>query len=275
MEYFTTTSKPSKRAVDCVIVGVYERGKLGAGASDIDAASKGEIRKLVKRGDIASKPGRCAMLTNLAGVKADRVAVVGLGKPSELTAKQYRKVVGTAMSVISKTKTRSLFNTLTLEKVRKTSAYYLARHTAESVGNALYQFNRMKSGRKPAAMPLKKVGFAIVNRSDAARVMRGAEHGDAISAGVSLAKDLGNLPANVCTPGYLARTAKKLAVGDGHLTTKILNEAEMKRLGMGSLLSVTAGSKEPAKLIVMQYKGAGKDKPVVLVGKGVTFDTGG
>ncbi len=104
---------------------------------------------------------------------------------------------------------------------------------------------------------------------------RGAEHGDAIATGVRLAKDLGNLPANVCTPSYLARAAKKLAAGNGKLTTKVLNEAEMKRLGMGSLLSVTAGTAEPAKLIVMQYKGAGNDKPVVLVGKGVTFDTGG
>ncbi len=105
--------------------------------------------------------------------------------------------------------------------------------------------------------------------------MRGAEHGDAISTGASLAKDLGNLPANVCTPSYLANTARKLAVGNGKLSTKVLNETEMKRLGMGSLLSVTAGTIEPAKLIVMQYKGAGSDKPVVLVGKGVTFDSGG
>ena len=90
-----------------------------------------------------------------------------------------------------------------------------------------------------------------------------------------IAKDLGNLPANVCTPSYLARTARKLATGDGKLTTTILNEAQMKKLGMGSLLSVTAGTVEPAKLIVMKYKGAGGDAPVVLVGKGVTFDTGG
>ena len=117
--------------------------------------------------------------------------------------------------------------------------------------------------------------MAIAKRGDAARQARGAEHGEGIAAGVALAKDLGNLPANVCTPSYLARTAKKLAAGNGKLTTKILNEAEMKRLGMGSLLSVTAGTAEPAKLIVMQYKGAGSDKPVVLVGKGVTFDTGG
>jgi leucyl aminopeptidase len=122
---------------------------------------------------------------------------------------------------------------------------------------------------------LQKIGFVIAKRGDAAAVLRGAEHGDAIAAGVALARDLGNLPANVCTPTYLARTARKMAQGNGKLTTRILNEPEMKRLKMGSLLSVTAGTKEPARLIVMQYKGAGSDKPIVLVGKGVTFDSGG
>jgi leucyl aminopeptidase len=275
MEYFTTTSNSSKRAVDCVIVGLYDRGKLSAGASDIDAASKGVIRRLAKRGDISSKPGQCTLLTDVNGIKSARVVVVGLGKPAEFDAKQFRKAVAAAVNMISQTKSKQILNSLTLEKVKKTSPYYLARHTAEAVGEVLYKFNRMKSGRKPPASPLKKVGFAIANRDDASKVMRGAEHGGAIAEGASLARDLGNLPANVCTPSYLARTAKKLAVGNGRLTTKALTEAEMKRLGMGSLLSVSAGSDEPAKLIVMQYKGAGNDKPVVLVGKGVTFDTGG
>ncbi len=275
MEYFTTTTSPSKRAVDCVIVGVYDRGKLSAGASDIDKASKGEIRALLKRGDISTKTKHCALLTDLPGVKAPRVVVVGLGKAGEFDAKRFRKAVLVAMGTISRTKSRQVLNTLTLEKVKKTSPYYLARHTAEAIGEALYQFNQMKSGRKPAPSPLKKVGFAIAGREDAALVIRGAEHGDGISVGAALAKDLGNLPANVCTPSYLARTAKKLATGNGRLTTKILNETEMKRLGMGSLLSVTAGTIEPGKLIIMQYKGAGSDKPIVLVGKGVTFDTGG
>jgi leucyl aminopeptidase len=275
MQYFTTTSNPSKRAVDCVIIGVYARGKLGAGAGDIDAASKGEIKKLIKQRDVSSKLGHCAVLTSLSGVKADRVVVVGLGKAGEFTAKSYRKAVAAALGKTSQTMSRQILNTLTLEKVKKTSSYYLARHTAEAAGEALYQFNQMKSGRKPPSSPLKKIGFSVQSRSDAARIKRGAEHGDAISTGASLAKDLGNLPANVCTPSYLARTARKLASGNGKLSTKILNEAEMKRLGMGSLLSVTAGTIEPAKLIVMQYKGAGSDKPVVLVGKGVTFDTGG
>jgi len=275
MEYFTTTSKASRRASDCVIVGIYERGKLGAGAADIDAASKGAIKRHLKSGDISGKLGRCTVLTDVDGVRATRVAIVGLGKISEFGGSRYRQAVAAALQAVSQSKSRQILNTLTLESVDGIDAYYLARHTAQAVGDTLYRFTAMKSGKKAPAMPLKKVGLALVKRGDAARTMRGAEHGDAIVAGMSLAKELGNLPANICTPSYLARTAQKLARENKNLQTRVLNEAEMKRLGMHSLLSVTAGTKEPARLIVMQYKGKAGQKPVVLVGKGVTFDSGG
>jgi leucyl aminopeptidase len=275
MEYFTTTSKASRRAVDCVIVGIYERGKLAVGAADIDATSKGQLTRLVKSGDVSSAPGRCVVLTGVPGAKAKRVAVVGLGKISKLDTKVYRKAIGAAISAISDSKTKSVLNTLTLEAVNGSNPYFLARHAVEVLGDVTYHFDQMKTGKKKKALTLSSFGHSIAKRSDANKVTRGARHGDGIAHGVRLAKDLGNLPANVCTPSYLARTAKKLATGNGRLTTSVLNETEMKKLGMGSLLSVTAGSAEPAKLIVMKYKGGGSDKPVVLVGKGVTFDTGG
>jgi leucyl aminopeptidase len=276
MKYFTTTANVSRRASDCVIIGVYIRGKLGAGASDIDSASNGQLRKLIDNGDVSGQLGRTAVLTGLPGVKAARVVAVGLGKSGNLSAVQFRKAVAAATHAIAGTKTRQLLNSLTLEPVAGADPYYLARYSVETVSDALYRFDQMKSGRKKKSLTaLSLIGHAIAKRGDAKASMRGAEHAGAIAHGVSLAKDLGNLPSNVCTPSYLARTAKRLASGNGKLTTKILNEAEMKRLGMGSLLSVTAGSTEAAKLIVMQYKGAGTDKPIVLVGKGVTFDTGG
>jgi len=275
MKYFATTSKASGRAVDCIIVGIYNRGKLGVGAADIDAASNGRIRSLIKSGDISGATGRVAVLTNVVGVKASRVVVVGLGKPGGLDAAGFRKAVVTATRAIAKSKTRQILNCLTLEPVANSNPYYLARHTVECIGDTLYRFDQMKSGPKKAAMPLNTIGVAIAKRGDAGKATRGAEHADGIVIGMSLARDLGNLPANVCTPSYLARITKKLATGNGRLTTRVLSETEMKRLGMGSLLSVTAGAVEPAKLIVMQYKGAGRDNPVVLVGKGVTFDTGG
>ena len=275
MEYFTTTSNAARRAVDCVIVGVYARDKLGAGAGDIDAASRGHIKALIKSGDVKSAPGRCVILTSVPGVKARRVAVVGLGKAAKLDAKVFRKAVASAIHALDGSKTKSILNTLTLEDVSGSSPYYLARHSVETLGDELYRFTEMKSGRKKKPMALSSYGHSIAKRGDAAKAKLGAEHGDGIAHGVRLAKDLGNLPANVCTPSYLARTEKKLASGNGRLTTQVLNESDMKRLGMGSLLSVTAGTVEPARLIVMKYKGAGSAAPIALVGKGVTFDTGG
>jgi len=275
MKFFTTTSKASRRVVDCVIVGVYERGKLTAGAADIDSASNGHLAALVKSGDVSTKPGKCVILPAVPGVKAKRVAVAGLGKASKLDIKVFRKAIAAAIGTLNGSKAKSVLNTLTLEPVADSAPYYLARHAVEVLGDVTYHFDQMKSGRKKKPLKITSFGLSIAKRGDASKVTRGAEHGDGIAHGVRLAKDLGNLPANVCTPSYLARTAKKLATGNGKLTTSILNEAEMKKLGMGSLLSVTAGSVEPAKLIVMKYKGASSDAPVVLVGKGVTFDTGG
>jgi leucyl aminopeptidase len=133
----------------------------------------------------------------------------------------------------------------------------------------------MKSGKKRRAPSIKKIGLAINKRGDAAKTILGAEHAQAIVEGMSLARDLGNLPANVCTPSYLARAAQKIARQQKKVTTKVMGEAEIKRLGMHAFLSVTGGTTEPAKLIVMQYKGTTKMKPVVLVGKGITFDAGG
>jgi leucyl aminopeptidase len=275
MNYFTTTSNAARRAVDCVIVGVYERGKLAAGAAEIDAAAQGHLTQLFKSGDISDKPDRCVVLAGVPGVKAKRVAVVGLGKPSKLDTLAYRKAVGAAIAALDGSKTKSILNSLTLEAVKDSDPYYLARHSVEVLGDRLYRFTEMKSKRKNTQLKISSYGHSIAGRGDAAKSKRGAEHGDGIAHGVSIAKDLGNLPANVCTPSYLARAARKLAAGNGKLTTSVLSEAQMKKLGMGSLLSVTAGSAEPAKLIVMKYRGADSDKPVVLVGKGVTFDTGG
>ncbi len=275
MEYFTTTSKPSRRAVDCVVIGVFDRNKPGNSATDIDTASGGEIRRLIKSGDISSKLGDCSMLAGLPGVRSSRIAVVGLGKPSDFKSRHFRKAVAAAATAIAKTRAKQILNCLTLEDVDGASPYYLARHSSQVINESLYRFTRMKSGRKPRRSALSKIGLSVAKRGDAAQSLRGAEHGDAIAAGVSLARELGNLPANVCTPSYLAREARKMAQGKGKLTTRILNEAEMKRLRMGSLLSVTAGTDEPAKLIVMQYKNGGSEQPVVLVGKGVTFDSGG
>lgn len=275
MDYFTTSSAASRRAGAALIVGVYERGKLGVAATDIDKASGGRLAKLVKSGDVSGAVGKATVLTSLDNVRAQRVVAVGLGKVSEFGVTAFRKATAAAVDALDGYKIKDLATYLTLEDVAGTNAYYLARYTVQTIGDALYRFDEMKSGKRKPVMPLAKIGFAIAKRGDAKKAETGAAHADAIVESMALAKDLGNLPPNVCTPSHIARTAQRLAREHRDLSTKVLSEAEMKKLGMHSLLSVTAGTVEPAKLIVMQYKGAGREAPVVLVGKGITFDAGG
>jgi leucyl aminopeptidase len=275
MELLTTTSAASRKAGACIIVGVYENGKIGTGAADIDTASKGAISKLIRDGDISGRPGSSLVLTDLHGIRAKRVLVVGLGKISQFSITRFRRAAAAAATQIKGSKIRDAVSYLGLETVSGTSAYYLARYTVETFGNVLYGFHESKSGKRPRGPALKKIGFAANSRADANKAKKGAEHGQAIVEGMSLAKDLGNLPPNVCTPAYLGRTAQKIARSHKSVTTRVMGETEIRRLGMHSFLSVTAGTVLPAKLIVIQHKGAGKDKPVVLVGKGITFDAGG
>ncbi len=164
---------------------------------------------------------------------------------------------------------------LTLEAVEDSTAYYLGRFTSELLAAALYVFDQMKSKRAPKLAPITRLTLLAASRNDANQSKSGAVHGGAVSSGMALAKDLGNLPGNVCTPSYLARVAKEQAKKIAGLETKVLGEPEIKRLGMHCFLSVTSGSAQPARLIVMQYKGAPGEQPVALVGKGITFDTGG
>jgi len=275
MELLTTTSAASRKPGSCIIVGVYENDKTGAGAANIDSASKGAISKLMRLGDITGRPGSSLMLSDIPGVRGKRVLVVGLGKISQFGVRQFRRAVATAAKQIKGSKIRDVTSYLGLEDVSDSSAYYLSRYTVETFGSILYRFTETKSGKQARGTPLKKICIAANSRADANKAMQGAQHAQAIVEGMSLAKDLGNLPPNVCTPAYLGRTAQKIARQHKSVTTRVLGEAEIKRLGMHSFLSVTSGTTLPAKLIVMQHKGAGRDKPVVLVGKGITFDAGG
>jgi len=275
MEFITTTRAASRQPADCLIVGVYDRGVLGPAAKDLDTASDGWLAMQIRQGDVLSRLGSTTLLPAPEGIKAQRILTVGLGKAGEFAAVHYRKALARAMEAIRDRKIRSLAVGLTLESVDGLSAYRLARHASEQIAAALYVFDEMKSKRGPKPAPIGKVTLLAATRKEANQARLGAQHGEAIGRGVRLARDLGNLPPNVCTPSYLAKTAREQARKLSAIETRVLNEAEIRRLGMGAFLSVTGGTEEPARLIVMQYRGAPKQKPVVLVGKGITFDAGG
>ena len=276
MEFFVSTASPSRQRTGCAIVGVYDKGVLSAGAEELDSRIGGRIARLIKRGDLRGKTGDSVLLTDLSGAPCERVIVLGLGTRAAFKRKQYRKALASAVALLNRTGAHDAISYLGLDEIADADVYTQARMVVEAVAGSQYRVPDHKTSAKRPKPTLTKFGIAVANRGDKAPAERGLTHGQGIVSGMSLMRDLANQPANVCTPGYLARSAKNLARDYKKLNVRVLNEAECRRLQMGSFLSVTEGSEEPAYLIVFEYYGAERSKaPTVLVGKGVTFDTGG
>jgi len=276
MEFFVTSAAPSRQRTDCAIVGIFDKGELSAAASDLDAKLGGRIARLVKKGDVRGKAGDLLLLADASGVPCERIVLVGLGGRTNFKRKQYRKALSAALATVAKTGARDAISYLSLDAVSDADSYSLARTSAEIVGNTAYRIPDQKTANKRPKSLLTRFGFGAANRTDKANAERGLEHGRGIVAGMGLMRDLANLAPNVCTPTYLGNAAKNLAREHRSIRATVLGETECRRLKMGSFLSVTAGSVEPPKFIVLEYKGGEKGAaPVALVGKGVTFDTGG
>jgi len=254
-------------------VGVYAGRKLSASAEALDRASQGGVREVLRRGDMEGKLGATLLLYRLAGVAAERVPLVGLGAEADLREREYREAARAAVKAAQETGAGSATLCFTEIRAGRRDSAWKARQVALVAAECAYRFESMKS-KKSDPRPLARVELLVAAR-DAQAAARGLREGGAIGTGMSLAKDLGNLPANVCTPAFLADQARKLA-REWKLGLDVLERKDMEKLGMGSLLSVAQGSRQPPKLIVLHYDGgAKKAKPVVLVGKGITFDTGG
>ena len=275
MKYITSSTIASKIIADCLIIGVYNKSKLTSAADDINQSTNKLISRSIRSGDIRTDLGQFKILPSGNYIKAKRLLIIGLGNKNSFGANEFKKANEVAINAILHNKLKSIANYLILEKINQLSEYYKARFSIETYFSCTYQFNKLKTQSLKYQLSPNKIILATGNKETSSNVKLGCKHAEAIGSGIEIAKDLGNLPANICTPTYLAKESQKIAKKYNNLSTRILNESALKKLKMNSFLSVTAGSKEPAKLIVMQYKGAKLEKPFILVGKGVTFDTGG
>ncbi|MBU0752027.1 MAG: leucyl aminopeptidase [Gammaproteobacteria bacterium] len=275
MEFSIKSGSPEKQRSACVVVGVFEPRKLSVPAELIDNAARQHLSDLLRRGDMEGKAGSTLLLHNVPGTEADRVLLVGLGKEKEFREKEYRDAIATAIKTLNETGGFDGTVFLTELPVKKRGVSWRVRQAAMVAHETLYRFDRLKSKKDDVRRPLRKVTFCVERRSELAAAEAALIQGEAIAAGQSLMKDLANLPANFCTPTYLAEQSLVLA-GELGLKAEVLEREDMDKLGMHSLLSVSRGSHQPPKFIVLHYNGGkSADKPVVLVGKGVTFDTGG
>jgi leucyl aminopeptidase len=261
-------------AVECLVIGVFEEAALSAEAASVDAACDGRLKKLLGRGDFSGRAGETLLLADLPGLSASRVLLTGLGVKQQFNRRSWRKAWGAAAAALLRTRITSCALAISRPAARELDDYHFGRAVAEIAGAALYRVNDLKTGKKPAPAALRKVLAGPVRTAAAAR--RGLAHGAAIATAGVLQRDLANLPANICTPTYIAESARALAKNHKGLTVKVLDEPAIRREKMGCLLAVSQGSHQPPRFIVLEYRGGREAQPpIVLVGKGVTFDTGG
>ena len=268
LEFRLTQADPANADTDCVVIGLYADRSLSPAGQRLDAACGGRLAALAARGDLSGKTGRTALLPDLPGIKAPRVLVIGLGEAGKFAVPQYLKAVADAVRALRTGPAKNLLLTLTEITVKGRDADWNVRQAAIAADHAAYEYTATRS--KKAEVTLESVLLS----GDAARANALAQ-GSAIADGIAFTRELGNLPPNICNPGYLAEQARKLAGDHANVVCEVLERADMEKLGMGSLLAVARGSANPPRLIVLRYSGAGDAKPYALVGKGITFDTGG
>ncbi len=275
MEFSIKNGNPGKQRSACVVVGVFETRVLTEAAKTLDKNANGYISDILNNGDMEGKAGSTLLLHKVPNTVCKRVLLVGLGKKSKLHDREYRNAVQAAFNALHETGALDAVLFLIEDPVIKREISWKISHTVIMAMKSVYHPDQLKSKHEGSKQHLRKVTLSTTSRVDSDIGEKALQWGLATAHGMSLTKDLGNLPPNVCTPSYLAELAMKMAK-TYKLKATVLEQKDMERLGMGSLLSVAQGSSQPAKLITLEYWGRKKkEKPVVLVGKGVTFDTGG
>ena len=275
MDVTLATTQAEQQRSDCLVVAIYDGNKLSPTASRLDKASGGGINRLLKRGDLNGGCGQSLFIHDVDGINADRVLLISCGKEKDTCLAAYKKIISTATKQVANGGIKEATFYLNEVVIKDQNLNWKIRRCTETIFHSLYTFDQLKS-TKTKKLSLRKIILHVENKTELNSSGKSLTEAKAIASGTNLARDLGNLPGNICTPTYLANAAKKIAKDHKKFKVDVLNEPQIKKLKMGSFLSVAKGSREPAKLIVMEYRGlTTKDKPHVLVGKGITFDAGG
>ncbi len=280
MEFSIRAAAPEKAKGGCLVLGVHQGAGAGTpqltrAAQAADRAARGRLREVLAHGDLSAKAGATLLLHKVAGLAAERVLLLGLGEQKEFGETAYRDAVRGAAAALKGLGAKDAVLYLTELKVAGRDAAWNLRQAVLGVHEAFYRFEQLKTQKKAPAPALAEVTLAVQSGPVTLQAQAALREAAATADGVDLARTLGNLPPNICTPAYLAGEAHKLA-RQFKLGIQVLERRDMEKLGMGALLAVSRGSQQPPKLIVLRYAGgAKKAKPVVLVGKGITFDTGG
>jgi leucyl aminopeptidase len=274
MEFSTKAAAPGKQKSACVVVGVFEGRKLSASAQAVDSTAGKYLTEVLKSGDLEGGLGKTLLLRGVRRVASERVLLVGLGKEREFHEAAYRAACMAAVKALRATGAADVSFCLTDIPLRGRGTGWKVEHAVLAFMEGAYRFDKLKSKAPPARKALRKVTLHV-DHADLTEADIATARATAIGEGIALAKDLGNLPGNHCTPTYLAAQAVELGKRHG-IKVEVLEQKDCEKLGMGCFLAVAQGSQQAPKFIVMEYQGGKRDSaPVALVGKGITFDTGG
>ncbi|WP_347988111.1 leucyl aminopeptidase [Methylomonas sp. AM2-LC] len=273
MDYSIVSLSLDKLQSDCLLVGIYENQQLSPVATAVDTLCEGLLTKLIARGDIKGKNAETLLINNVPHENFQRIILVGFGESGKVTRKLYRKALAAAIKVVKESKVSVATSALLDINVENVDTQWLTRQNIEVFNDAIYLYSKTKVCEE---MPALQQLYIYADKLVSSQAELGLLQGKAIAKGVELTKQLADLPGNICTPTYLAEQAIELATQHEKLKCEILEESDLQALGMGAFLSVSRGSRQPAKLISLFYQGAEASvKPIVLIGKGLTFDAGG
>ncbi len=276
MDYSVKSGSPEKQRSSCLVVGVYEKRKLTPAASRINEVSDGLINSITRRGDMDGSFGQTLLLHGVPGTLADRILLVGCGKERELSESKYRQLMATTWKALTQTGAVEAHLFLTELNLKGRDLYWKTRMCVEALEEAQYVFDTFKTGGRTEQSHLKRILIDVSSRKHLPNGEMAVKHGLAIAKGQSEAKTLANLPGNVCHPAYLEERARQLAAEYPSLQVEVVSQDELEQMGAGAFVAVAKGSEIPGRLIIMTYRGGRQDDaPIALVGKGITFDTGG
>jgi leucyl aminopeptidase len=276
MEFGVKSGSPEKQRSACIVVGVFEPRRLTTVAEQLDQISEGYISNLIRRGDLEGKAGQMLLLHHVPNVLSERVLLVGCGKERELNERQYKQIVAKTIKTLNETGSMEAVSFLTELHVKGRDTYWKVRQAVEAANDSVYSFLQLKTKKGEPRRPLRKMVFNVSTRKELYLGERAIEHAQAVSKGVKVAKDVSNMPPNICNPKYLNEQSLELVSNYDSLSLETIDEAQMETLGMHTYLAVGRGSVNESIMSVIHHKGGAEgEKPYVLVGKGLTFDSGG
>ncbi|PPI88621.1 leucyl aminopeptidase [Candidatus Pantoea edessiphila] len=277
MDFSVKSGSPEKQRSACVIVGVFEPRRLSVIAEQLDKISDGYISALLRRGELEGKVGQTLLLHHVPNILSERILIIGCGKERELNERQYKHIIQEIIDILNNTGSMEAVCFLTELHVKGRNTYWKVRQAVEASLEKLYNFDQLKTNKVELRRPLRKLVFNVSTRKELTIGEKAIQHGIAIADGIKFAKDLGNMPPNICNSEYLALQSSNIAEKFDSINTNIIEAHQMKKLRMNAYLAVSKGSYNKPLMSIIHYKTntSSTDRPIVLIGKGVTFDSGG